>query len=36
LAWDLAAKSGKVKPGNKMLLLGFGGGLTYAGVIIEV
>jgi len=36
LAWDLAAKSGKIKPGNKMLLLGFGGGLTYAGVIIEV
>lgn len=36
LAWDLAAKSGKIKSGNKMLLLGFGGGLTYAGVIIEV
>ena len=36
LAWDLAAKSGKIKPGNKVLLLGFGGGLTYAGVIIEV
>ena len=35
LAWDLAAKSGKIKPGNKMLLLGFGGGLTYAGVIVE-
>lgn len=36
LAWDLAAKSGKIKPGDKMLLLGFGGGLTYSGVIIEV
>ena len=36
LAWDLAAKSGKIKQGNKMLLLGFGGGLTYAGVIVEV
>jgi len=36
LAWDLAAKSGKIKPGNKMLLLGFGGGLTFAGVIVEV
>lgn len=36
LAWDLAAKSGKIKPGNKMLLLGFGGGLTFAGVIIQV
>jgi len=36
LAWDLAAKSGKIRKGNKMLLLGFGGGLTYAGVIVEV
>ncbi|MGZ3766474.1 MAG: beta-ketoacyl-ACP synthase 3 [Mucilaginibacter sp.] len=35
LSWDLAAKAGKIKPGNKMLLLGFGGGLTYAGVIVE-
>ncbi|HVV54276.1 MAG TPA: beta-ketoacyl-ACP synthase 3, partial [Mucilaginibacter sp.] len=36
LAWDMAAKAGKIKPGNKMLLLGFGGGLTFAGVIVEV
>jgi len=36
LAWDIAAKAGKIKPGNKILLLGFGGGLTYAGVIVEV
>jgi 3-oxoacyl-[acyl-carrier-protein] synthase-3 len=36
LAWDLAAKAGKIKPGNKILLLGFGGGLTFAGVIVEV
>ncbi len=36
LSWDLAAKSGKVKAGNKLLLLGFGGGLTFAGVIVEV
>ena len=36
LAWDIAFKSGKIKPGNKILLLGFGGGLTFAGVIIEV
>ena len=35
LAWDIANKSGKIKPGNKILLLGFGGGLTYAGVIVE-
>jgi 3-oxoacyl-[acyl-carrier-protein] synthase-3 len=36
LAWDLALKGGKIKPGNKILLLGFGGGLTFAGVIVEV
>jgi 3-oxoacyl-[acyl-carrier-protein] synthase-3 len=36
LAWDIANKAGKIKPGNKILMLGFGGGLTYAGIIIEV
>jgi 3-oxoacyl-[acyl-carrier-protein] synthase-3 len=36
LSWDIASKAGKIKPGNKILLLGFGGGLTYAGVIVEV
>jgi len=36
LAWNLATKSGKIKSGNKILLLGFGGGLTFAGVIVEV
>ncbi len=35
LAWDIAMKAGKIKPGNKILMLGFGGGLTFAGVIIE-
>jgi 3-oxoacyl-[acyl-carrier-protein] synthase-3 len=35
LSWDIASKAGKIKPGNKILLLGFGGGLTFAGVIIE-
>src|ERR1700712_5140447 len=30
LSWDLASKSDKIKPGNKLLLLGFGGGLTFA------
>lgn len=35
LAWDLAFKAGKIKKGNKLLLLGFGGGLTFAGVIVE-
>jgi 3-oxoacyl-[acyl-carrier-protein] synthase-3 len=36
LAWDLARIAGKIKKGNKILMLGFGGGLTYAGVIMEV
>ena len=36
LSWDLASKAGKIKPGNRLLLLGFGGGLTFAGVIVEV
>jgi len=36
LAWDLAQKAGKIKKGQKMLLLGFGGGLTYAGTIVIV
>lgn len=36
LAWNIANKAGKLKPGNKILMLGFGGGLTFAGVVIEV
>ena len=36
LAWDLAKQAGKIKKGDKMLLLGFGGGLTFAGTIVEV
>jgi len=36
LSWDIASKAGKIKPSNKILLLGFGGGLTFAGVIVEV
>jgi 3-oxoacyl-[acyl-carrier-protein] synthase-3 len=36
LAWDIARRDGRIKPGNKILMLGFGGGLTFAGVIIEV
>lgn len=35
LAWDIAKNAGKIKSGNKILMLGFGGGLTFAGVIIE-
>lgn len=35
LSWDIALKDGRIKPGNKILMLGFGGGLTFAGVIVE-
>ena len=35
LALDIAIKEGKVKSGNKLLIIGFGGGLTYAGTIID-
>ncbi len=36
LAYDIARKDGKIKPGNKILMLGFGGGLTFSGIIVEV
>jgi 3-oxoacyl-[acyl-carrier-protein] synthase-3 len=36
LAFNIASKACKIKPGNKILMLGFGGGLTFSGVIIEV
>ncbi|MNZ49962.1 3-oxoacyl-[acyl-carrier-protein] synthase 3 protein 2 [compost metagenome] len=35
LAIDNAVKDGRIKPGQLMLLYGFGGGLTQAGVIIR-
>ncbi len=35
LALDEAVKAGKVKKGDKLLLLAFGGGLTYAGTVVE-
>lgn len=35
LAWYEGIKNGKIKKGDKMLLIGFGGGLTYAGLIVE-
>jgi len=35
LAWQEGLKAGKVKKGDKLLILGFGGGLAYAGNIIE-
>ncbi len=36
LAFDIASKAGKIKQGNKVLMLGFGGGLTFSGVIVEI
>ena len=35
LAIHLGVQSGKVKPGDNMLLFGFGGGLTYAGLVLR-
>lgn len=35
LAWFEGLKSGKVKKGNKLSLIGFGGGFTYAGIYIQ-
>jgi 3-oxoacyl-[acyl-carrier-protein] synthase III len=35
LALDLGIKNSLVKPGNKLLMIGFGGGLTYAGIIVD-
>lgn len=35
LALNEGIKAGKVKKGDKLMLLGFGGGLSYAGAIVE-
>lgn len=35
LALDLGIKEGKVQPGDMLLLYGFGGGLTHAGLIVK-
>ena len=35
LAIDQAIKIGKIKKGHRLLLIGFGGGLTFAGTILE-
>jgi len=35
IALDELAKSGNLEKGDKVLLVGFGGGLTYGGVIVE-
>lgn len=35
LALDKGVRAGRVKPGDKIMLLGFGGGLAYAGAIVK-
>ncbi|WP_207421495.1 ketoacyl-ACP synthase III [Desertivirga brevis] len=35
LAWHLAIKDGRIKTGDKILLMGFGGGMTFAGLMVE-
>ncbi len=35
MALDELVRSGKVKPGDTLMLVGFGGGLTWAGVLIR-
>lgn len=35
LAWHNGIKSGKVKLNDKLLLAGFGGGLTYSGIFVQ-
>ncbi|MNP67937.1 3-oxoacyl-[acyl-carrier-protein] synthase 3 protein 2 [compost metagenome] len=35
LAIQLAVDEGKVKQGQRLALFGFGGGLTYAGLVLE-
>lgn len=35
LALDEAVRSGKVKKGDKIALIGFGAGLTYGGIVME-
>jgi 3-oxoacyl-[acyl-carrier-protein] synthase III len=35
LAWHHSIKECKIRRGNKILLMGFGGGMTYAGMTLE-
>jgi 3-oxoacyl-[acyl-carrier-protein] synthase-3 len=35
IALDEANRSGKIKAGNKVMMIGFGGGLSWGGVILE-
>jgi 3-oxoacyl-[acyl-carrier-protein] synthase-3 len=36
LAFDTAARDGRIKPGHKVLLEGFGGGFTWGAVMLEM
>jgi len=35
IALNAASESGKLKPGDKILMVAFGGGLTWASVVLE-
>lgn len=35
LAWYSGLKDGRIKPGDQLMLIGFGGGFTYAGLCLE-
>lgn len=35
LSWDLALKDNRIKKGDTLLLMGFGGGMTYSGIILR-
>ena len=35
LAIENAINDGRIKPGNKLVMIGFGGGLTFAGAIVK-
>ncbi|WP_207532079.1 ketoacyl-ACP synthase III [Desertivirga arenae] len=35
LAWNIALMDGRIKKGDKILLMGFGGGMTFAGLMVE-
>lgn len=35
LAWHRGIREGKVKKGDRLMMIGFGGGLVYAGVVVE-
>ena len=35
LAWHRGLREGRIARGDKLLLMGFGGGMTYAGLVLE-